>query len=220
VSANSNTIVWALSELVSTARSVPYYSSDNGTTWRAASGAPAINVGTGYYWNSPLASDRKTGGTFYLYNNDNGRFDRSTDNGHNFSQVASGLPVDARVFLVANPYVANDLWIVFADEGSLRHSTNGGATWTQVTNVSAAQLLALGKGPNPTTPSIFVKGTVSGVPGLYRSDNRGASWFRVDVARPSLESMVPLFMVGDRQVYGGVFVGGYATVYYGAPISH
>src|SRR5262249_53576814 len=114
VSANSNTIVWALSELVSTARSVPYYSSDNGTTWRAASGAPAINVGTGYYWNSPLASDRKTGGTFYLYNNDNGRFYRSTDNGHNFSQVASGLPVDARVFLVANPYVANDLWIVFA----------------------------------------------------------------------------------------------------------
>ncbi|OIR15064.1 xyloglucanase Xgh74A precursor [mine drainage metagenome] len=211
VSATSRTMVWmaAGSGLGSS------YSTDLGNTWAPCGGVnpQSLLQGNAFEWRSPLASDRINGNKFYIYDWAHAQFDRSTDGGQTFQTVTTAvLPYGPsgwgkKVDLVANPYTEGDLWLSIEDNG-LYHSTNSGDTWTKLSNVQNAYMVALGMGPNATTPSVYVMGMVDGDTneGIFRSDDMGASWFKIDLYRP-YPGRGPNMMVGDRRNYGQVYIG-------------
>jgi hypothetical protein len=88
-------------------------------------------------------------------------------------------------------------------------STNGGATWTQVANVLEVSSFGFGmaKPGGGGYPAVFINGFVSGVWGLWRSDDNCATWNNIGTwAGPNgLGSIVT--MSGDMNTYGTCYVG-------------
>jgi len=216
ISANSRNMVWATGY---PAQNI-YHSSDMGATWTPCTGVPAkepVHLGGSiFYFMSPLVSDRVNGNKFYFYHRD-GTVYRSTDGGASFSKVASGLfgYGDINATLLANPTKEGDLW--FSVKGvALWHSTDSGETWSRLPNVQLADMIAIGKGPNDTTASIYLMGVVDQDKTgehIFRSDDMGASWIKIDINRPYPNGSV--YMCGDRRTYGTVYVESSTGIYYG-----
>jgi len=213
VSATSRNMVWATGY---SAQKV-YYSTDTGATWIASAGLPAqepVHLGFSiFYFMSPLCSDRVNGKTFYFYNKE-GAFYRSTDGGANFTQVATGLPKTINANLVANFTKEGDLWLSLKGIG-LWHSPDGGATWARIGNVQSAGIVAIGKGPNATTPSLYLVGKVDNDKNehIFRSDDLAKSWIKIDIARPYPNGWI--YMCGDRRTHGTVYLESSTGIYYG-----
>jgi hypothetical protein len=215
VSANSQRIVWSVQ-----AGGV-YVSTDKGSNWTAAVGAPSSAIGgTGnHVFIYPLASDRVNGSKFYLYKA--GTFYRSTDGGANWSDTgAIGLPnVGNTAFMTvaAAPGTEGEVWAGF-DGNGLYHSSDSGTTFTQLSDVQSVRLMAFGKNaPSHTNPALYVYGTVDNIDGIFRSDDMGATWIQID--SPSIKiGDNPGAMAGDRQVFGRVYIAtGGRGIFYGAP---
>ena len=86
------------------------------------------------------------------------------------------------------------------------HSTDGGVTCTQVDSMQKAVHLGFGKAaPGRTYPAIFATGIVGETEGLFRSDDQGRSWIRID---DELHGFGGIGVVtGDPRVYGRVYLG-------------
>jgi len=212
VSAASETMVWV------PMYGSPLYSTDRGQTWKASTGAPANTVPDFWIWWQPLASDRVNNNTFYLLERASGNFYRSTDGGATWS-TASTLPAStanlAFFSVKAAPGMAGEVWAGLSANGLWR-SSNSGTTWAQIPNVQEAKLFAFGKNklgsPNPT---VFVYGKVDNTEGIFRSDDLGATWVRIDMPDVAVGDEANT-MEGDRQVWGRVYIGTNGTgVYYG-----
>lgn len=198
---------------------VPHYSNDCGVTWTPCTGLPAnINRLAGKsnpsYLIQQVTADR-VNGQFYMSQLSSGGGGhtayRSTDNGVTWA-AAGTIPAATyntyRTQIVAAP-AANEVW--FCDDGingttagGLWKSTNGAVSWTKLTGISAVRQVAFGKASSGSGYTVFFNGYLSGVQGVYRSDDYGSTWTRlVDV--PSVVSIESL--AGDRQNYGRVFIG-------------
>lgn len=214
VSATSRNMVWATGY---SAHKV-YYSTDTGATWKLSAGLPEekpVNLGWSiFYFMSPLCSDRVKGDTFYFYHQADGSFYRSTDGGVSFTQVAKNLPKNITANLVANFTKEGDLWLSFKGS-SLWHSTDGGTTWVRISNVQKPGIIAIGRGPNATTPSLYVIGRVDKdtEEHIFRSDDLAKSWLKIDIKRPYPNGWH--YMTGDRRTHGTVFLESGTGIYYG-----
>ncbi|MFD2332580.1 sugar-binding protein [Cohnella sp. GCM10020058] len=212
VSAASETMVWVPQY------GSPLYSTDRGQTWTASTGAPANTVPDFWVWYQPLASDRVNNNTFYLLDRSTGSFYRSTDGGATWS-VASTMPAStanlAFFSVKAAPGMAGEVWAGLYTNGLWR-SSNGGTTWTQMPNVQEAKLFAFGKNKlGSPNPAVFVYGKVDNAEGIFRSDDFGATWAKIDAPDPAIGDEANT-MEGDRQVWGRVYIGTNGTgVYYG-----
>ncbi|QJC51548.1 hypothetical protein HGI30_08280 [Paenibacillus albicereus] len=212
VSAGSETMVWVPQY------GSPLYSTNRGLTWTPSAGAPSGLIHDFWVWYQPLASDRVSSDTFYLLERATGRFLRSTDGGANWSQ-ASILPsstANLAFFSVkAAPGIAGEVWVSL-DSGGLARSSNGGDSWTQVAGVQQAKLFAFGKNRlGSPYPTVFVYGKVDQETGIFRSDDFGATWVKIDVLDPAIGDEANT-MEGDRQKWGRVYIGTNGTgVYYG-----
>src|SRR5262249_2988461 len=108
-----------------------YYSVGFGNSWTASSGIPAGAV---------IGSDRVNAMKFYGFSA--GKFYVSTDGGATFTQTAAtGLPtVGGHLKAVAG--IEGDVWLAGGDTTSgvygLWHSTNSGASFTKLSNVTQA----------------------------------------------------------------------------------
>ena len=192
--ANANRVVWAPS-------SAPVsYSTDNGNSWIASANIPQGAI---------VAADRVNASKFYGYGQN--KFWLSTDSGATFSAAtASGLPATGSVN--KNQFKAlfgheGDVWMALGTSG-LFHTANNGATFTQLTSVSSANVIGFGMaGPGQTYPSIFLAGILAGnsTSGLYRSDDAGASWVQISDAQHQYASIFS--MTGDPRIYGRVYFG-------------
>jgi len=213
ISATNRTMVWATGY---SAQSV-YYSTDTGATWKPCAGVPEqtpVHLGFSIFcFMSPLCSDRVSGDTFYFYNKE-GEFYRSTDGGATFARVATGLPKTVNANLVADFTRAGELWLSIKNVG-LWHTADGGLTWNRVPNVESSGMVAIGKGPDTTTPSLYLVGKVNKdkEEHIFRSDDRGGSWIKIDIARPYPNGWV--FMCGDRRTHGSVYLESSTGIYYG-----
>ncbi|WP_269538859.1 DUF7594 domain-containing protein [Cerasicoccus fimbriatus] len=202
-----------------------YYSKDRGVTWSAASGGPYTEI-TGIYTNGssvaplgqPLASDRANG-YFYAANfgGTSHKIYRSTNQGANWTQVATvsnGNSYNMRTpQLVAAPVSptcpsGGDVWL--CDDGSyndngggLWRSTNAGDNWSPITTVGKVTAVSFGKAETGSGYTVFIHGRISGVPGIYRSDDYGSTWEALP--NPTIKDIQAL--AGDRQNYGKVFIG-------------
>lgn len=216
VTADGANVIWAI------AGQVPYYTTDHGATWTATNlPAPAV----AYH----MAADRKNPLKVYAYDNGGnwwdrwtpskaGRFYYSTDGGHTFTAIAqtwvtNGFNVTD---LAVNPFVEGDLWL--ADADNLWHSVDSGATWTKLnamatvgaepTNFHGAMKVALGVPATGSSYSaaVYLVGTIGGTDGVYRSDDQGITWTRIDDDDHRYGGVSRI--VADTRVYGRVFLAG------------
>jgi hypothetical protein len=193
----------------------PRISTDRGATWKDVTGVPAGI--------SPIA-DRSNPAKFYALDAGAHRMYLSTDGGATFtnSYEMTGLPAaggggegggrggGGGGRLVAVGGREGDLWFVGE---ALCHSSDGGRTFKEIPNhppISAKSSivpLSFGKAaPGKDYPAIFVANRGgSAAAGLYRSDDEGATWVRINDAQHQWGRCDCL--AGDPRIYGRVYVG-------------
>ncbi|MGK5685278.1 cellulose binding domain-containing protein [Actinoplanes sp. URMC 104] len=188
VGADANAMVW------SPAGAGVHFSTTRGSSWTASSGVPAGAI---------VESDRVDPRTFYAYAA--GKLYTSRDGGASFAASAATLPTSGRLHFKAVPGAAGEVW--FAGESGLLRSTDHGATFTKVASVTSGINVAFGRAaPGATRPTVFLVGTVDGVTGVFRSDDSGASWVRINDDQHQYGNAGDA-LAGDPRVYGRVYLG-------------
>jgi xyloglucan-specific exo-beta-1,4-glucanase len=169
------------------------YTINNGKTWSASAGIPAGAL---------VESDRVNENKFYGFSN--GVFYVSTNGGVSFSAAATGLP--AAVQFKAVPGKEGHIWMAGYTSGMLR-SINSGATFTSLTNIEEADNIGLGKAaPGSTYMALYTSAKANGIRGIYRSDDEGTSWVRINDDQHQY-GWTGKIITGDPRIYGRVYVG-------------
>jgi hypothetical protein len=98
-----------------------------------------------------------------------------------------------------------DIWLSAGTSG-LWHSTDGGTTFTQVANVTEARSIGFGMAAlGKSYMALYTLGTISGVEGVFRSDDAGATWIQINDSQHQYGATC--CVTGDPRVYGRVYFG-------------
>lgn len=175
------------------------YSTDSGATWAPSAGVPA---------GATVESDRVNPSRFYAVSG--GVFYTSADGGASFAATgATGLPAEGKVRFKALPGVEGEIWFAGGKEGGthgLWHSRDGGASFTRLSNVEEADTVGFGKAaPGRSYPALFTSAQIDGVRGIFRSDDAGRRWVRINDDRHQY-AWTGAAITGDPRVYGRVYV--------------
>jgi len=194
VGANGTRFVW------SPAGTGVQVTANNGKTWTAATGIPA---------GARVAADRVNPATFYGYAG--GTFYASVNGGASFAATAAGgLPATGPVRFKAVPGRAGDIWLAGGAPDAaygLWHSTDGGASFTRLANVEQADTIGFGRAaPGQAYPALYTSARIGGVRGIFRSDDAGASWVRINDDQHRY-GWTGAAITGDPRVYGRVYLG-------------
>jgi hypothetical protein len=157
-----------------------------------------------------VASDRVNPSKFYGFLN--GTVYASGDAGASFLATTTGLSETGDIKAV--PGREGDVWLANG-LGGLLHSTTSGASFTRLAGVTAADVVGFGMAaPGQSYQALYISGTVDGVDGIFRSDNAGATWVRINDDQHQFASTNSA-ITGDPRIYGRVYVGtnGYGIVY-------
>ncbi len=191
--------------------------SDRGKTWTPVKGLEA---------GARVVSDKVNGQKFYSLDTANRQLLTSTDGGATFTSTpGQGLVAVAAVGraggrgfggggalrLWANPEIEGDIWAVGG--ATMLHSADGGKTFSAMTNHptvngSPAGLdFGFGKAaPGKTFPAIYVGGALNGLTAIWRSDDIGATWIRINDDQHQYGTRYRC-VTGDPRIYGRVYVG-------------
>ena len=185
----------------------PMYSTDCGKTWTQCAGLPE---------NLRVSADKVNPLRFYAYDAFTRTFFESVDGARSFSsrrlfpqgsvpyvpdQRGDGRGGQDRVY--AEPGREGTVWLalfdglheVFAD-GSLR----------RVPHVTELRAFAFGRAaPGVSRPAMYLVGVVDGVRGIFRSDDLGAHFVRINDDAHQWGSI--LLLEGDPNRYGRIYVG-------------
>jgi hypothetical protein len=209
VDASGKDVVWSteFGYKASSDQTGPWTTSDLGKTWTAPKGLSVMTAN--------ISADRVQARTFYAFTS--GLWYVSTDGGVSYtsSKASSvGLPSSAvGAVPVANFFRAGEVWLPLGSLG-IYHSTDFGRSFSRLPGTLAPDFFAIGAGASSsssssrsTTPALFLWGTVSegGADGLYRSDDGGETWARVNDEAHQYGG--PTLILGDPRVYGRVFIG-------------
>ncbi|ASA22540.1 X2-like carbohydrate binding domain-containing protein [Paenibacillus donghaensis] len=196
LAADGSSIVWSLPD------SGVYYSKTGGNSWTASTGLPL---------QAEVASDRANKNKFYGFSA--GTFYLSTDGGATFAATAAtGLPLKGSVNFKAMPGREGDIWLAGgSDEAGqlygMWHSTDSGASFTKLSNVEQANVVGFGKAaPGKSYMAIYTTARIDGVRGVFRSNDAGASWLRINDDQHQYAS-INSAITGDPKVYGRVYLG-------------
>jgi len=174
-----------------------------------------------YYLNiKNVAADRVTASKFYLYNHITGRVYASTDSGATWTAVNTtptnivttySFTGGQNSFMKSVPGNAGHLFMSGANiqyqSPALIRSTDGGITWTAVSNVCCVNAIGFGKSKpgGGGYPAVFIYGQVSGVQSLWRSDDNCTTWVNLG-ANPVGSLDLPIIdLDGDKNIYGQVY---------------
>jgi photosystem II stability/assembly factor-like uncharacterized protein len=197
---------------------VPHFTRDRGATWTACTG---LAVGT------RVIADPVEAAAFYAYDATTGTVFASTDGAASFVARATGLPknpVDdgkprwrppAGVLSVA-PDQPDELWLATRTTGLLR-SIDGGASFAPVAGPAEAYSLGFGApAPGRKHSALYLAGKLGDLKGLFRSDDCGATWLRINDEAHQFGSLG--HVTGDPRIFGRVyFATGGRGVFYGDP---
>jgi hypothetical protein len=209
-----------------------FVTTDSGSDWTQVSGGPSVstlsgaNIHNDTVYQQQLATD-DVSGDFYIatvtpptvspLSGGSASVYRSTDGVTwtkagtiTFPSVSSTEAQDLiydeinwHYNLRTTPGKQGNVWLAVRNIG-VYHSTDGAATFAQLSSVTTSGLLALGVPPTgSTTPTVFVH-TAEGH--FLRSDDLGGSFVSIDDPTNAVGDD-PAIIEGDRQVWGRVFVG-------------
>ncbi|MGA2443151.1 MAG: hypothetical protein ABSH08_19535 [Tepidisphaeraceae bacterium] len=197
----------------------PLTTQDRGNTWTEVEGLPRGD--------RPVA-DRVDPSAFYALDFKAGRVFISSDGGATFKvSTVKGLPTsiagDEPTWregpwpLVATLGKPHDLWLVSG--AGLYHSSDGGRVFARVDSALKAELISFGKAAEGTDyPSIFAIGTMGGIKAVWRSDDMGLTWSRVNDDQHQYGTRFRC-IAGDPRIFGRVYVGTDGRgVLYGEPV--
>ncbi|WP_294257412.1 hypothetical protein [uncultured Sphingomonas sp.] len=195
VSADGGTMLVATPE--------PLRTRDGGKRWLRVEGLPG---------NTRATADKVDPARFYAVNDTHVLGSR--DGGAHFAPLPGrGLPGDLssalirnreqQSTLVASPFAAGELWLKLG--GQLWRSTDGGASFEPASGALQVELFGLGKGQG-ATPGLYAVGTLDGLRAVWRSDDLGKHWQRIndDGHQWGLRFRV---ISGDPRIAGRVYLG-------------
>jgi hypothetical protein len=215
LSADGATCVWTPDSVrkpgewwVIAKRYAPYVTDDNGAHWTPCKGLPE---------DMRVAADTVNPKKFYAFDVPSRTLYRSVDGGRTFTAetiaLPGGLPCLARqrgdgrggqdrVYLA--PDREDDLWLALFD--GLYHVNADGKTFIRMPHVDELRAFGFGRGaPDSDYDALYVVGVVDGIRGIFRSDDKGAHYVRInDVAH---QWGAILLITGDRNRYGRVYLG-------------
>lgn len=195
LSANGNAILWSTSDVG------VFYSSNGGNSWSASTGVPK---------GAKIASDRVNSNKFYAWSA--GSFYVSTNGGATFTKTAAaGLPAEGDLDFKAMPGIEGDIWLAGGSttggKYGLWHSTDSGASFTQLSNVQEANVIGFGKAaPGHSYMALYTSAKIDGVRGIFRSNDAGATWVRINDDQHQYASTNSA-ITGDPRIYGRVYIG-------------
>jgi|GEM_PF-2828384 len=187
----------------------PMWSDNWGVTWHKCEGLPVNMFKNSYnYSRQIIASDRVQGNRFYVYDYVKGNFYYSDDWGKTFTESdAHYAPSTASsaTAVCTNPGKAGEVYATDYLNG-LYKSTDGFKTVERLINISCVRGFSFGaKVPGTDIYSMYLLGRIDNVWGLYRSDNDGASWIKMNDDQHGISWANCIS--GDRNVYGRVYIG-------------
>jgi hypothetical protein len=188
VSADGRTFVWAPDQRP------PSYSRDRGTTWTPCSGVSSY---------VRVVADRVNAQRFYAIDSASGSVYASADGGATFAArtvVASGSSS-----LRSTPGQEGDVWL--AAGAGLYRSVDGGAVFTRMATVQSADGIGFGAAaPGKTNPALYLGGRVDSLTGVFRSDDAGLTWVRINDDQHQYGGAGRIIS-GDARLYGRVYLG-------------
>ncbi|PWD50166.1 xyloglucanase [Serinibacter arcticus] len=176
VAADGTALVWSPE-----GSTVPQVSSDDGATWTPIETLPSA---------ARVAADRVDPDVFHAAAA--GEFFTSRDGGRTFAPSPfDGLPPVGNLRLAAVPGHADHVWIAGGTDGDdagpedpygLWRSTDGGATFENVSSLGAADTIGFGANAPGFAdyPALYSSAEVDGVRGIYRSLDEGETWQRIN----------------------------------------
>ena len=211
ISADGRTIVWT------TRRGTAHWTADQGAHWTACRGLMA---------GCPVIADGVNPNVFFAYNTRTATLYASTNGAATFDSVATVTPAadgtpggnaNTEATLCATPGRTGDLWLAAQGDG-LWHSRNGGALFVRATGVRTAESLGFGKpAPGSNDPALFLIGKVGAVQAVFRSDDDGSTWVRINDDQHQFGWISHI--TGDPRIFGRVyFATGGRGVIYGDPV--
>jgi xyloglucan-specific exo-beta-1,4-glucanase len=204
VSANGKTVVWSPAASSDKIARPISYSEDLGATWKASEGIPQ---------GAMISSDRVNSNKVYGYSN--GTFYVSTNFGKTFkASKETGLPTNLTSKFKAIPGNEGDIWLAGAGDNThkegnfgLFHSTNSGKSFTKIHNVQEAATIGFGKAAKGSKyMALYTYAKINAKFGIYRSDNAGATWIRINDDQHQFGS-ANRTITGDPRMFGRVYIG-------------
>lgn len=168
---------------------------DHGRHWQRVLGLPATAV---------VVADSVDPNAWYAWDVPSGALLRSDDGGARFQRVAALQPALAprQPDLRADPQRSGVVLIGAGPQGLLRWSRAGGVE--RIGGVDEADSVGVGRpAPGRAEASLFVSGQVDGIAGLFRSDDDGRQWLRIDDAAHRFGHIQRV--TGDPRVHGRVY---------------
>lgn len=176
------------------------YATRTGSNWSAWTTPSSNQPANG----AKIVADLASSQTFYAYVNTT--VSRSADGGANWTVMTTSAP-SVGGWIRAVPGQAGHL-VMSRGSNGLWRSTNGGATWAQMSAgvVTTANQVGVGAAaPGQSYPAIFVGGMVNGQTGFFRSDDQGGTW--VMISDLSHQFGYVIVIQGDPRVHGRLYVG-------------
>jgi xyloglucan-specific exo-beta-1,4-glucanase len=214
----SSTILWCPDQ------STPYRSTDMAQTWTPCRGLPP---------DVQITPDPVSSKIFYAIEENGGRFFTSLDGGETFNQTTANLPRPvSRLRVLISPGISpspstpplspapgtpgegrgggsslTPETILFpAEDAGLFFSIDGGKSFTNWPQIQQANALGLGApAPNHTNPTLYLSGEIQNTYGIFRSDDSGKSWIRINDNAHGFGW--PHTITGDPRIFGRVYLG-------------
>jgi hypothetical protein len=197
-------------------REAAYVTFNNGINWKSVTGLPE---------RTKVIADPVNPSKFYAIDLFSGKLFTSNDSGSTFQgqelKLPKGLPQKGnrgdnrggQDKLYTSPGMEGDLWLPAFD--GLYHTANDTQPFETVGNVQQIHAFGFGKSRlKGGYPVLFLAGTVNQIDGIFKSEDKGKSWLRINDDQ-HLWSLI-LQLTGDPKIYGRVYVGTHGRgIFYG-----
>jgi photosystem II stability/assembly factor-like uncharacterized protein len=204
MSADGATLWW------SHKRGAAVFSKDYGKSWSKVSGLPdPVEAPPEAPLSLQLASDRVNPLKVYAFDAGRGQLYTSGDAGEHFEPARADLPELAdwarpSCSIQAMPGVEGDVWV--STGKALLRSTDSGKTFEPLANAEEGHAVGFGKAaPGRLNPSVFLVGKVAGAAGIFRSDDLGKTFVRINDDQHQFGFVQQI--IGDPRRFGRVYLG-------------